>query len=483
MNADFGTIQLVSPDQKTLSIVVQEGFNQDFLDAFSEVSTSDACACGRAFRSNRRLVLEDVEADPEYEPYKAIARAAGYRSVQSTPLLSSTGTPLGIVCTHWKSLHRPTEQDLRRLDLYCLQAAEFILRCRTDQKLRDQKEQMLAILNTASDAIITIDKRGMITSCNFAAQKMFGYDSSDMLGRNVSMLMPQPYSTEHDRYLSQYQATGQKRIIGVGREAMARRKDGTTFPVDLAVSEVDNLGLFTGIIRDISERKKLQQDILSIVEEEQRRIGQDLHDGAQQELAGVSLLTQVLVNHIENVSKAPTLEAANYCKELAIKIRSGLARAHQEIRSVARGLNPISVDATGLMNALREMSERTDELECVNCDFKCDGTVTIDDNFVANQLYRIAQEAVTNALKHGQPRHITIELTSADSQCILKITDDGMGFNHHSVQSGLGLKTMRYRASLLGGALLITPAANGGTAVTCKINTGGRTDAKQLNNK
>jgi PAS domain S-box-containing protein len=127
------------------------------------------------------------------------------------------------------------------------------------EALRDQAARLAAILDTATDAIITIDHRGTMQSVNPAAERMFGYERAEMVGWNVAMLMPAPYKDEHDGYLSRYRRTGEKRIIGSGREAQARRKDGSVFPVDLAVSEVVPGELFTGIIRDTSERAAAQQ--------------------------------------------------------------------------------------------------------------------------------------------------------------------------------------------------------------------------------
>jgi PAS domain S-box-containing protein len=123
------------------------------------------------------------------------------------------------------------------------------------EALRLSEARLGAVLETAVDAIVTIDNRGRIQSTNPATTRMFGYLASEMIGQNVNILMPSPFREEHDEYLARYLRTGEKRIIGVGREVQARRKDGTVFPVDLAVSEVEPKKLFTGIIRDISDRK------------------------------------------------------------------------------------------------------------------------------------------------------------------------------------------------------------------------------------
>ncbi|MFT5467034.1 MAG: PAS domain S-box-containing protein [Verrucomicrobiales bacterium] len=124
----------------------------------------------------------------------------------------------------------------------------------TEQARRDGEERTRAILNAAVDAIITIDRKGIIAGVNPATERIFGYSTQQLLGQNVSVLMPSPFREEHDGYLARYHETGEARIIGIGREVIGRRLDGSTFPADLAVSEVDHLGFYTGIIRDITVR-------------------------------------------------------------------------------------------------------------------------------------------------------------------------------------------------------------------------------------
>jgi signal transduction histidine kinase/CheY-like chemotaxis protein len=149
LGADMGNVQILDAERGALVIAAQRGFKRDFLDFFREVSTTDDSACGRALRSGARMVIEDIEADAPFAPLRPIARAAGYRAVQSTPLIGRDGTPLGMLSTHFRSVHRPGEQDLRRLDLYARQAADFIERCRTDEALREsdrRKDEFLATL-------------------------------------------------------------------------------------------------------------------------------------------------------------------------------------------------------------------------------------------------------------------------------------------------------------------------------------------------
>src|SRR5918997_881508 len=130
-----------------------------------------------------------------------------------------------------------------------------------EQALRDSEARLRAIVDTAVDGIITIDEYGTVEWLTPAALRTFGYAVDEVVGRNVKLLMPEPYHSEHDRYLNNYQRTGERKIIGTGREVLGLRKDGSTFPVDLAVSEVQ-LGerrIFTGIVRDVTERKQTGQ--------------------------------------------------------------------------------------------------------------------------------------------------------------------------------------------------------------------------------
>src|SRR5262249_1744578 len=137
-----------------------------------------------------------------------------------------------------------------------------------ESALHDSEERLHAILQTAVEGILTIDEHGIVESINPAAEKTFGFTAAEIVGRNVSALMPSPYREEHDGYIANYLRTGNARIIGIGREVVGQRKDGSLFPMDLAVSEVNLAGrrLFTGFIRDISERKRAEDKLASLAQ-------------------------------------------------------------------------------------------------------------------------------------------------------------------------------------------------------------------------
>ena len=147
--ADRGNVQVYNPQTQTLEIAAQRGFRQDFLDQFQAVTSEEDTACGRAIRSGQRVVIEDVQTEPGYEPYRQAAAAASYRAVQSTPLISRQRELLGVLSTHFRQPHRPSERDLRMLDLYARQAADIMDRLRAEEALREadrRKDEFLAML-------------------------------------------------------------------------------------------------------------------------------------------------------------------------------------------------------------------------------------------------------------------------------------------------------------------------------------------------
>jgi PAS domain S-box-containing protein len=182
-----------------------------------------------------------------------------------------------------------------------------------EEALRDSEARAHAILATAVDAVVVIDENGSVETFNPAAERMFGFTAEEMIGRNVNVLMPEPYHTEHDGYLANYLRTGKKKIIGIGREVAGRRKDGTIFPVELAVSEA-RLGdrrVFVGIVRDLSERKRAEEALresnrqlesalsaLQVKGDEVKAMSQQLWQAAK--LAAVGELAASIAHELNN---------------------------------------------------------------------------------------------------------------------------------------------------------------------------------------
>jgi len=322
-----------------------------------------------------------------------------------------------------------------------------------------------AIVETALNAIITIDASGIIETVNTATERLFGYQRIELIGKNISMFMPHPYRDRHDGYIQNYLNTGVKRIIGIGREVVGQRKDGTVFPIDLSVGEAvlpSGRRIFTGIIRDITERKALEDKILRISEEEQARIGQDIHDDLCQQLAAIGCLAKVAQ---KSLTKAGSAEAQSLAEIVHL-----VSKANTRARETSRGLMPVVIDSGGLMAALEELAQSTARAFEVACEFRYDNPVQLADNKASVQLFRVAQEAVSNAVKHGQASRVDLHLARQSGNIVLTIRDNGIGIPDLPAKgTGMGLLTMSHRAQMMGGSLKIEPRAGGGTQVTCSV--------------
>jgi PAS domain S-box-containing protein len=217
------------------------------------------------------------------------------------------------------------------------------------------------------------------------------------------------------------------------------------------------------ILRDITERKRLEKEILEISDREQRRIGQDLHDGLCQQLAGIELMSQVLEQKLTVRSPSDAKQAG----EIAGHVRNAIGQT----RLLARGLSPVTLESEGLMSALLEMAGNTEKIFGVACKFKCTPPVLVKDQAVATHLFRIAQEAVSNAIKHGKATQIEIELKAMPRDTItLTATDNGSGFPKIAPkQKGMGLQIMKSRAGMIGGTLVVENSPGGGVKVVCSV--------------
>jgi two-component system CheB/CheR fusion protein len=331
-----------------------------------------------------------------------------------------------------------------------------------EAEIREREQRLRIILETAPDVIITIEAHGEIIAFNRAAEVTFGYSADEAIGRNVSMLMPSPYREEHDGYLARYQETHESRVFGKRRQVPGRRKDGSTFPLELTVSEIDHRGLFVGIIRDISLQRELEKEVIHVSTFEQERIGQELHDGLGQRLTGLSLMVESLR---QALNKQQLPEAAT-----AAEIIEQLRSATRETRAIAHGLVPVPLTAQGLSDALRKLTKETQAATGISCRFttRSRGGVVVEDRAIAMQLYRIAQEMIHNAVRHAQASHITLSLNRKDRQLELSVSDDGKGFQPDSGEKdGYGLRIMRYRAAMIGCELTIDSTPGKGTVARC----------------
>jgi signal transduction histidine kinase len=214
----------------------------------------------------------------------------------------------------------------------------------------------------------------------------------------------------------------------------------------------------TGI--DITEREQLERALLDVSAREQRRIGQDLHDGLGQHLTGIAFMAKV---HEAKLAEKQLPDAAD-----AAKIVRLVNEAIHKTRELARGLLPVVSDSQGLMSALQVRAGEVEDLFGISCRFQCEIDVLIHDDTMATHLYHIAQEAVNNAIKHGQAKNILIRLSAENGWGTLRINDNGTGIQEDRLSSrGMGLHIMSYRAGMIGGRLDVRQNPPRGTCVTC----------------
>ena len=330
--------------------------------------------------------------------------------------------------------------------------------------LLDRERRERAILNTVTDAIITLDAHGVITGVNPATLQIFGYVvDEELVGRNIKFLVPPPRSEAPADFIARYLAGGMIPIDGVRREGLGQRKDASVFPIDVTVGEIEHSQTFTAVIRDISGRKTLEAEVLRISAEERQRMAADLHDGICQDLVGIGLAANVLQKEMQ--------EAEDPHAERVGEIEAATLRVAAEARQLARGMSPVVPEGIGLMAALRQLAARTAATHRIKCPFFCRETVQVEDPVVANQLYRIAQEAIHNAVRHGSAKRIALHFGTDRRGIVLAVKDDGDGLPSERADGpGLGLRVMKYRAALIRAGIIIRPRSRGrGTEVICRL--------------
>ena len=334
---------------------------------------------------------------------------------------------------------------------------------RIEEELQEERNFVSAILDTVGALVVVLDNEGRILRFNPACELTTGYAKEEVQGKCIWDLFLLPEETDRfkanfellrtDLLPQDYQSCwvtrhGDQRLIAWS---------STLLPGN---GETARYIIATGI--DITERKNLEKAILDISAREQRRIGQDLHDGLGQHLTGIAFMAKVHQAKLAEQKRSETQDAA--------KIVKLVNEAIHKTRELARGLLPVVSDSQGLMSALQLWAAEVEDLFGVSCRFQCETPVLIHDDTMATHLYHIAQEAVNNAIKHGAPRKVLIQLSAEQGRGTLLIKDDGKGIAENPANTqGMGLHIMNYRAGVIGGTLEARRDTTRGTIVTCSF--------------
>lgn len=327
----------------------------------------------------------------------------------------------------------------------------------TSAQLSEALSRLQTIIANLPMIIFAVDRRGVITFEDGRALQSLGVTPGAHVGQKVSEAYSQSKEIpEHmHRALRGEEFSAPVEIGPVVLETWyspTRERDGSVCG-------------YTGVAVNVTGQRRLERQILEISDREQARLGQEIHDGLCQQLVSLAFDANALERELG--------ERALPAARTAARIAQFLDQTITEARQLARGLFPIRLEAQGLPSALEELARATRERYGISCQFETSEAAAIANKTTATHLYRIAQEAVTNALKHGKPRAITLRLESRSGQLELQVEDDGQGIGPAKLTEcrGMGLHIMDYRARSIGGTFSFGPGARGGTAVCCCVPT------------
>ncbi len=359
--------------------------------------------------------------------------------------------------------------------------AEVGERRRAENALRQSENMLRGIFEYAPDTIIVIDRQGRIERVNAQVERMFGYGSGELLGRQVEILLPERFRRRHTKHRINFLADPHLRPMGAGLELFGRRKDGGEFPVEIMLSPVDAAGgsIVIAVIRDITRRKSadaalhessdrlkiLSRRLIEVQEAERRSLALELHDEIGQLLTGLKLT-------LEMSERQPPSEVRETIAQAQTLVNELMARA----RKMSLDLRPATLDHLGLLSALLWHIKQYGARTQVRVEFKHSGLE--GRRFPAEietAAYRIVQEALTNVARHAETHEATVRVWADGHGLNLQIEDQGKGFDTETALSAdntSGLAGMRERAHLLGGSFLIESSPGAGTRLTAEFADG-----------
>ncbi len=336
-----------------------------------------------------------------------------------------------------------------------------LYRHKMELQARKNEELLSITLKSISDAVIGATLDGTIISWNQGAEQIFGYTKDEVYGKNLLILTPPFYPNEMPDILDKIRDD----IEVEHYETVRQKKSGEIINISLKVNPIRGLmNEVTGvslIARDITAKKQLEKEILDISEKERKRIGKDLHDSLGQNLTGISLQLKLLENMLQESN-------SNEEVDIARRIQDMVNQSIKQTRNLAKNLLTVTLQNQGLSVALKELCLQIENLYDCKIDYTLQLENDITDEVLATQLYHIAQEAITNAKRHGNADEVDILLKEEDSEYYLQIRDDGKGMERHHTQ-GLGLKIMEFRSNIINGRLSIFENDQKGTTVVCRV--------------
>jgi two-component system sensor kinase FixL len=327
--------------------------------------------------------------------------------------------------------------------------------------LRKSEIQRAALQNIIPDLIFTVRKDGMVLDVHAPKDNELSASASNAVGRRLMDSLPAQIGTQATHYIEKALRTGQTQIFSIQHALPNRTR---VFEARISPSAADEV---YALVRDVTDRKLLQREMLEITNRERVQIGQDLHDGLGQHLTGITFLSRALENKLSSQGIPEAADVAEISKLVM--------QALSQTRNLARGIFPVELEENGLLQALKDLATTVEKLFNITCTVECDEKLLIRNRSIENHLFRLAQEAINNSVKHGKAKRVVVSLKAAAGPpegAALAITDDGVGFDAEAAKTtGLGLRIMNYRAQKMSATLEVQPAQPTGMTVTCTFPT------------
>jgi len=328
-------------------------------------------------------------------------------------------------------------------------------------------DEYRAVFESAPDGILVVDPEGVVRDLNPAVEGLFGFAREEILGEAVEMLLPEAFRRAHVAHRGRYRRNPHSRPMGVGLELTAQRKDGTEFPVEISLSpwRQDGHECVICIVRDITERKRFQdfsEGALRSVEEERQRIARELHDDTAQRLATLMVKVRLLSKETDEAHRAQGLA----------ELREQILETAEGVKRIARGLRPPELEEVGLRSALQAHTRSLWEAAGFEVEVDMEPVEHLLDGETKLCLYRIVQEALSNALRHSGTTRARVTVWVEDGRVAAVVEDAGRGFRSATGAidgAGLGLVGMQERAVMLGGRVMVDSTPGEGTRVRIEL--------------
>jgi PAS domain S-box-containing protein len=418
---------------------------------------------GRVWQAAEPRWINELAKDSNF-PRLSVAAQIGLQSAFAFPILLGSEV-IGVGEFFSRQSRERDDEMLAMLAAIGSDIGQLIERKQKEEALRESEDRFRTLAETASDAIITIDENGLIVFANPAVEKVFGYQPAEMLGQDLTMLMPEYLRHLHRAGLQRYQDTGKKHISWEAVELPGLHRNGREIPLELSFGEFvrNERRYFTGIARDVSERRqaaaalqKSREERFRELERVRQRIATDLHDDIGSSLTQISIMSEVAQNRSDG-DNAPALSMiANSSRELI-----------DAMSDIVWAINPKKDHLSDLNQRMRRFAADVLTARNVELDFRAPVAET-DLELGANirrEVFLIFKETVNNMVKHSGLTRAEIEFRIADGNLVLRVSDNGKGFDTNSDSDGHGLMSIRERTAALGGKIEIGSTPGQGTTV------------------